>query len=85
MWPFPRTALVPRLSWAIIGLPFQGGRWSLLTAAGMRLSCEIWPNSAPSLNRRPRFTFGSCGSFEYLICAASSAVVGEARCSAYVS
>src|SRR3989442_1302928 len=24
---FPRTALVPRLSWAIIGLPFQGGRW----------------------------------------------------------
>ena len=35
-----------RLSWAIIGLPFQGGRWSLLTAAGMRLSCEIWPNQA---------------------------------------
>src|SRR5438552_771803 len=54
---FPRTALVPRLSWAIIVLPFQDGRWSLLTVAGMRLSGEIWPNQAASLSRRPPFTF----------------------------
>src|SRR5712664_1737508 len=26
---FPRAALVPRLPWAVIVLPFQGGRWSL--------------------------------------------------------
>src|SRR2546428_4723492 len=33
---FPRTALVPRLSWAIIGLPFQGGRWSLYDIGSMK-------------------------------------------------
>src|SRR6266478_3974708 len=32
---FPRTALVPRLSWAIIILPFQGGRWSLYDIGSM--------------------------------------------------
>ncbi len=33
---FPRTALVPRLSWAIIILPFQGGRWSLFDIGSMK-------------------------------------------------
>ena len=32
----PRTALVPRLSWAIIVLPFQGGRWSLYDIGSMK-------------------------------------------------
>ncbi len=33
---FPRTALVPRLSWAIIVLPFQDGRWSLYDIGSMK-------------------------------------------------
>ena len=33
---FPRTALVPRLSRAIIVLPFQGGRWSLYDIGSMK-------------------------------------------------
>src|SRR2546427_1010150 len=65
----PRTALVPRLSWAIIVLPFQGGRWSLLKAAGMRLSCEILPKQASSLNRRPRFSFVALLIFHRHFCA----------------
>jgi hypothetical protein len=64
---FPRL-LVLRFSWAIIVLPFspfarrlrrdkQGGRWSLLAADGMRLSCEIWPNHAATPNRRHAWYF----------------------------
>ena len=81
---FPRTALVSRLSRAIIGLPFQGGRWSLLKAAGMRLSCEIWPNQASSLNRRPRFTFVALLIFDRHFCAprSLSAAVSEPQRSA---
>jgi len=32
----PRAALVPRLPWAIIVLPFQGGRWSLYDIGSMK-------------------------------------------------
>src|SRR6266436_9766671 len=39
---FPRAALVPRLPWAIIVLPFQGGRWSFLSMAGAKLVCNVW-------------------------------------------
>jgi len=61
---FPRTALVPRLSWAIIILPFQGGRWSL-----SEMDCKIWPNQAAEPNRRPPFTFVAVFIFVRLICA----------------
>jgi len=39
------------------------------------------PNKAPAPNRRPRFSLGGLGEFEYLVYAppSSPAAVGEAR------
>jgi len=75
---FPKTALVPRLAWAIIILPSQGGRWSLYDIGSMKWIVKIWPNQAAAPNRRPRFAFVALRRFVYSFSAqpASPAAVG---------